>query len=129
MKKIAALLFLTICFSPLLFGQKTRFSQEPHTPKPPKPPVVYPLRIHISAIHARTLCSDVGCQGEIYADSVLDGKKIELGGRYLEFSTGDYHARLRGKEPVPNPTKLDVKYELLMPDGSVWRCSVSGFSE
>lgn len=109
----------------VLFGQKTRFSE--HPPKL-KPPVAYPLKVHISGIHVRLLCGS-GCQAEIYADAVVNGKKIDLAGRYLEFPTGDYQARLRNSESGANPTNLDVKYELLLRDGTVWRCSVAGFSE
>jgi hypothetical protein len=128
MKKVGVVLFLAVCFLPFIYGQKTRYSQTPQTPKS-KAPVVYPLKIHISGIHARSVCGGAGCGEDIYADAVVNGKKIDLRGNYLEFPTGDYQARLRSNKPVANPTKLDVKYELIFPDGTIWKCSVAGYSE
>lgn len=126
MRKSIAVLFLLACLLPTVYGQKTRFSQQPHKPKPP---IVYPLKIHISGVQVLTTCNGNGCYGDMAAYAVLNGKKIDLTGNYLDFPTGDYQARLRTMKPVANPTKIGVKYELLLPDGTVWRCIVSGFSE
>jgi hypothetical protein len=75
------------------------------------------------------LCRGAGCDDAIYADAVVNGKKIDLKGKYLEFPTGDYQARLRKNGPNANLTELGQKFEIVLPDGTAWQCSVAGFSE
>jgi hypothetical protein len=117
-----------------MYGQKTRLSQAPQHAKPGD---VYPIKVHISGLHYRseTLINN-GDAEMIYADAVMDGKKIELsGGQRSHFLTfyklplGDYQARL-----VKDPHKIDgtpmyQQYELVLPDNALWRCTVTGFSE
>jgi hypothetical protein len=60
---------------------------------------------------------------------VVNGKKIDLKGSYAEIPLGDYLARLGKNTPNANLTELGQKYEVVLPDGTVWRCIVAGFSE
>jgi hypothetical protein len=123
-----------------MYGQKTRFGHElPHA----KPGDDYPIKVHISGKHYReeyfgSLDYDV-----IYADAVMNGKKVELKGdqgadfqypyghplKFYKLPLGDYQARLlRDSSKVDEPPLFQV-YELLLPDKTVWRCTVTGISE
>jgi hypothetical protein len=126
-----------------MHGQKTRFGQElPHT----KPGDVYPIKVHISGLHYRGEYLGSGQYAdEIYADSLMNGKKLELRGesggdfqyphnyplKYYKLSLGDYQARLlkdSNKAKVHNAPLFEV-YEVILPDKTVWRCTVTGISE
>jgi hypothetical protein len=116
-----------------MHGQKTRLSQEPHHTTPhATPSYVYPIKVHISGLHYRT----EGLADVIFADAVVDGKKIELyGGQRSHFLTyyklplGDYQARLLNDSHKIDGTPMFQDYELALPDKTVWRCTVTGFSE
>jgi len=118
-----------------VYGQKTRYGQElPNA----KPGVDYPIKMHISGLHYRE--EDIG-SGQlvdvIYADAVMNGRKIELtGGRreWLPFqayklSLGDYQARLLKEPDKAINTPIFQEYEVVLPDRKVWRCTVTGVSE
>ncbi|MGB8028975.1 MAG: hypothetical protein WCF30_04840 [Terracidiphilus sp.] len=134
MRKLAAVLLLGVCYFPCLYGQKTRIGQPP--PKA-MPGVDYPLRVHISGIHVRTPCRGEVCRDVVYVDAVLNGKKIELMGDWIWFpgyyelaiSPGDYQARLLKDSPKKNAAPIFQEYELVLPERTVWRCTVTGISE
>lgn len=137
MKKIVAALFLTICFLPLLFGQKTRPGQLPTV----KPGADYSLTVHISGVHIRTNCAAARLTNDpckqIYADAVIDGRKIELMGVAVSYPTykrfnvlpGDYKARIVKDPHTGDASGLDREYELVLAGEVVWHCTVTGISE
>ena len=114
-------------FSSLASGQKTRFAQV--GPKA-KPGVNFPIKAHISGIHIRTHCGSFTnfCDDVFYADATLHGKKVDLMGSIVPIPLGDYVAK-QVKSPVPGLQEIGQKYEILLRDGSIWRCTVTGFSE
>jgi hypothetical protein len=141
MRAHVAAVLLIVCSAALVSTQKTRFGQGP--PKA-KDGVDYPITIHVSGIHLRKDCTLTGkgatgyttCDDVIYADAELAGKKIELLGSQIWYPghaiplvAADYQARLlKAPQPVgPNP--IGTEYELLMPDRTIWRSTVTGFSE
>jgi hypothetical protein len=149
MRKSAAFLLLLICFSPFVDGQKTRYGQS--LPKA-KPGVDYPLKLHIYATHIRSDCQsrylqkqvpmtpgpETSCIDVIVADININEKKIELTTdsgvnldpfRPLTLPLGDYQARFTKKTPNMDPTAMGLKYDLLLPDKKVLRCTVTGVSE
>jgi hypothetical protein len=124
---------LVFCFcTSAMYGQKTRMSQAPQHATPTD---IYPIKVHISGLHYRV----EGVAEVVFADAVVDGKKLELyGGQRSHFLTfyklplGDYQARLI-KDPH-KPYKVDgtpmyQQYELVLPDNAIWRCTVTGFLE
>jgi len=71
----------------------------------------------------------------IYADAVMNGKKVELMGgqgassqRY-RLSLGDYQARLMKDPHKFGDTPLSQVWEIVLPDKTVWRCTVTGILE
>ncbi len=141
MRSHIAAVLLIVCSVALVSAQKTRFGQGP--PKA-KEGVDYPIKIHVSGIHLRKDCtlsekSATGyptCDDVIYADAQLAGQKIELRGFQIWYPghaillvAADYQARLL-KAPHPEgPNPIGTEYELLMPDRTVWRSTVTGISE
>jgi len=144
MKKFVAVLFLLLCTTSLICGQKTRYGQAPRA----KQGVDYPLKVHISEIHIRTYYSNPSCidrnfpppecSGDVaFADAVLNGKKIELIGAWTWISgsyqtplyPGDFQARFLKDSPKASVTPIGQEYELLLPEGIVWRCTVTGVYE
>jgi hypothetical protein len=125
-----------------MHGQKTRFGQElPHA----KPGDDYPIKVHISEKHYRGEYFGSQAEDVIYADAVINGKKVELRGyqgtvnqypyghplKYFNLALGDYQARLlkySNKSKVDDTPLFEV-YELVLPDKTVWRCTVTGISE
>jgi hypothetical protein len=138
MRSVVAVVLLFFCLSASVFAQKVRYGQE--LPKA-KAGVDYPIRIHVSGIHLRPYCKNAGgddawCSDVIYTDAAMNGQKIELMGNqvWLPFAPvalvpGDYQARLLkpGHREGANP--IGEKYELLLPDRTIWRCTVTGISE
>jgi len=148
MKKLFVVLVLCFC-SLNLFSQKTRYGQA--LPKG-KPGVAFPLNVHISATHIRPSCQnryiekqvpmtpgpEVSCIDVIVADVNVDGKKIELTTdsgvnldpfRPLTLPLGDYQARFTKNTPNTDPAAFGLKYDLLLTDKRVLRCTVTGVSE
>jgi hypothetical protein len=73
---------------------------------------------------------------------VLNGKKVKLAGDllvphggqryktpYLILSPGDYQIRLKEDESEKDGSTIRQKYELLLPDGDTWECTIVGVSE
>jgi hypothetical protein len=141
MRRLGALLLLFAFLPCWLHAQKTRYGQG--LPRA-KPGVSFPIKVHISAIRLVGACAILGYEypgyeyeDVVHADATLDGRKVELcGGVPLRSGTydlpllpGDYEARfLKGPRPARG-TPLSQEYEVLLPDGTVWRSAVSGFSE
>jgi hypothetical protein len=134
MRKSVIISLLLFCLSPFVFGQKTRYGQE--LPKA-KPGVDYPIAVHVSGTRIRQNCrndrgSEVFCANVLYLDAIVDGRKIELMGDQfsrLELLPGDYQARLLKSAPKADLAEIGRKYEFVLPDKTIWRCSVTGISE
>lgn len=136
MKKFAAALFVTFCFAPLLFGQKTRLGSLPKA----KPGVEYPLKVHISAVSVRKECparlNGQPCN-ELDVNAIIDGNKIGLRGAEVSYPTytrfnvlpGDYEARLLKVSPKGDGAELFREYELLLAGKVIWQCTVTSISE
>jgi hypothetical protein len=98
----------------------------------------YTVKVHISATHLR-LCAYVGengsCYSELYADAVLNGKKLELAG-IVDKKTpptlivpGDYLASSTIKPRAGGSAVFYQGYYVLLPNKTAWPCSVTGLSE
>jgi len=125
---------LALCFCSLaMHGQKVRYGQEmPHA----KPGDSYPIKVHISGIHYRDEYVGSGQTDSIvYADAVMNGEKVEFRGepgipfQYLKLPLGDYQVRLLKNPNKTNDMSLFQIYELLLPDRTVLRCTLTGISE
>jgi hypothetical protein len=136
MKKLAVALLLLSCV-PVLPAQKTRFGQPP--PKA-KPGVNYPLKVHISSIHlsSATPVHEFGCDGcydMIRVDAAIEQKNVELTGYFLytfsqvQLTPGDYYARLVKAVHDSHTAPLFNEYEIVLPDRTIWRGTVTGISE
>lgn len=134
MKRSSTILLLLCCFSQFVSGQKTRFGQAPTTAKPG---VDYPLTMHISGIHIRTYFNEhETCRDVIYADAIMNANKIELMGtrdlgpfKGLKLALENYQARLVNDNSSAELNMIGQKYELVLRDKTVWRCTVTGISE
>ena len=131
-KFLVALAIGFCCFAAR--GQKTRFGQElPYA----KPGVVYPIKVHVSGLHYRTEYNTISSLNEYvtYVDAILDGKKVELQTKQYSpakpdnLPFGDYRARLLKDPHKTNDTLLFREYELVLPDNTLWRGTVTGISE
>jgi hypothetical protein len=128
MKKIVAVLFLLLCAATL--------RAKPN-------PADFNIKIHISGsqVIPALLASDP--DPFLFVDTVLGGKKVKLGG-YVPFSShhvgsiappysvlnpGDYQIRLKKDDSEKDSPIIRQKYELLLPNGDVWECSIVGISE
>jgi len=132
-------LLLVLCAPALVCGQESNPDQ--NLPKA-KAKTVYPLKVHISDAQLRNQCtgSDVlrawSCDDVIYASATINGQKAELMGYRIWSSDepvplvpGDYEARfLKGPQPA-GPLMLGEKYELVLPDRTLWQCKVTGIWE
>ena len=131
-------LFLLLCSIAPLYGQKTRYGQEPPYAKKG---VDYPIKVHISGIHLRPYCTtgigrEASCENAVYADAIMNGIRIELMGysetgtlKFLASSPADYQARLMKNYINAGLTTIGQKYELVFPDRTIWQCTVTGISE
>ena len=149
MRKLVAVLSLLLCSIAPIYGQNTRYGQ---TLPIAKKGVDYPLTVHISATHIRPSCQsrylqkqvpltpgpETSCIDVIIADATITGKKIELTTdsgvnldpfRPLTLPLGDYQARFTKKSSSPDPAAIGLKYDLLLADKKVLRCTVTGVSE
>ena len=127
MKKFIAVLFL------LLFSTFGWAADKPN-------PADFTIKLHISATHIRHFCSGafatITCADGLYADAILNGKKIELGGEdviikknVMLITPGDYQVKLTKDYHNSDNTLFGQEYELLLPDGTVWHCWATGISE
>jgi hypothetical protein len=114
-------------------GQKTRLGQE--LPRA-RPGVDYPIKMHISGIHYRGEYIGSGqTKDVIYADAVVNGKKVELRGdrevpfQYFKLPLGDYQARLLKDPHKLNDMPLFQVWEIVLPDRTVWPFTITGISE
>lgn len=137
MKNPAVLFLMATCFVPYLCGQRLRYGQT--LPKA-KPGVIYPVKVQISSIHVRSLCSvttEATCEDVAYLEATVNGQRIELMGNWywdpkhyhLPLTLGDHQARLVKDAPLASAGPFYRKYELLLPDKTVWRCTVTGIAE
>jgi hypothetical protein len=117
-------------------SQKTRFGQATEKPNPAE----YPVKVHVSAAHLRHSCAgfgtNVSCSKELYADAIVNGKKIELSSEGVTFkkdimliAPGDYQAKPTKDNHNSDSTLFSQGYDLLLPDNTVMHCVVSGISE
>ena len=123
MRKTVAVLFLLFCAASL------------HAKDKPNP-ADYTIKVHISASHIDP--PTIG-RAANYADATLDGKKLQLsgdavniGGRVDRFALiipGDYMARLKKDFHNADSTAIHQEYDVLLSDGTVWHCMISGISE
>lgn len=123
-----------------MHGQKYRLGQ---APAKPANPADFPITVHLSGSHLRLNCSGnnngvdkVSCGYGLYADAVLDGKKVELWGssnigktKMAVLAPGDYRARLTWNADQADHAVLSHGYSLLLPDGTIWQCTLSGIAE
>ncbi|MGB9408535.1 MAG: hypothetical protein WCA89_13430 [Terracidiphilus sp.] len=144
MKKFVVVIFLLLCTATSIYGQKTRYGQEPPYAKKG---VDYPIKVHISGTHIRKDCNehwyqrnarsngDVICIDVVYADAIVNGMKLEVMGdwSYSNYQhsllPGDYNARLLKADHQKDESPIHQVYELVLPDRHVWRCTVTGISE
>jgi hypothetical protein len=131
MKRSAAVLLLLVCSVGLVGGVNAQSEQKPQKARQG---VDYPIKIHVSGVHLRKQCAGSFngvpfCTDVIYADAIRNGQKIELMGDRNPLLPGDYQARLvkAGQAAAADP--LGEKYELVFPDRTIWRCTVTGMSE
>ena len=132
MNKFVAVLFFLLCSTSLLYAQKMQ--NEQNTVKTDT--ANQTITAHISASHLQTECFNNVCSWKLYADVILNGKKIELEGsaiittnNYSLIKPGDYQIRLTKDIHNTDRTLFSQAYDLLMPDGAVWHCFTAGISE
>jgi hypothetical protein len=126
-------LFVIACALPF-YAQKTRMGQPPPTAKPG---VDYPIAVHVSGIHVRTPCKGENCHDVVYADAIVDGKKVELMGDWIWYRDyyrlalfpGDYKGRLLKESARNDAGPIFQEYELLMQENTIWHCTVTGIDE
>jgi len=117
--------------------------QAPETVKPTD----FSLHLHISASHLRRVCNGydsaghalagVSCSANgLFVDAVLDGKKVELWGdskigklQSAVLAPGDYTAQLAKDGHNADQTAISRDYMVLLPDGTIWQCHLSGITE
>ncbi|MDR3723494.1 MAG: hypothetical protein P4K83_03285 [Terracidiphilus sp.] len=128
MKRFAAGCLFLLCAMPFSYGQRASGAQ---SERGTQSKADYPIQVHISGIHIRTHCGAVirSCDDVLYADATLNGKKVDLMGTVVPIILGDYVARLQKKSPVSDVQEIGQKYEVLFPDHTYWRCTVTGSSE
>ncbi|MGA3011336.1 MAG: hypothetical protein ABSD72_13850 [Terracidiphilus sp.] len=136
MRKFLAVLILFLCSTSLIHGQKTRYGQDAEASKTVATNGTNNnfIKVHVSATRIRSFCGN--CVDELFADALLNGKKIELAGparnisgRSVLIIPGDYQARLTKNLHNADSTVVRQEFDLLLPDGTVWHCYTSGISE
>jgi hypothetical protein len=132
MKKLLVVLFLIHCVPSSLYGQKSRFGQSAEKPNAAD----YTVMVHISASHLKTECVNGNCSNLLYADAVLNGKKVKLSGEavivkktLMLISPGNYTAKLAKDIHNSDSSLFNQEYYLLLPDNTVWHCFTAGISE
>lgn len=123
MRKFVAVLFLLLC------ATFVRAAEKPN-------PADYTIKLHISASRIKTECGDGLCRDILYADTILNGKKLELSGIAVILQKtavlivpGDYPAKLLKDIHNSDSTLFNQEYDLLFSDNIVWHCYTTGVTE
>jgi hypothetical protein len=141
MKRLIVVFAVFLCALPLS-GQKTRYGQELPTVKPG---VDYPINVHVYGVYIRSYCKgspldryQQSCGDVYYAEVIANGKKFELRDDrgiqdpfhpyLMTLLIGDYRAR-SVKDNSSNVGNLGDRYDLVLADNRVLRCTVTGISE
>jgi hypothetical protein len=118
-------------------GQKTRLGQGLPSAKSGGD---YQIKVHISGVHYREEYLE-GRPGPnhteevIYADAVINGKKVELRGdknasyEYYKVPLGDLQARLIKDPHKMGDAPMFQEYEVVLPNKTLWHSIVTGISE
>jgi hypothetical protein len=129
MKKLAVVLFVVLC---------SAFAQAEEKPNPAD----FTSKLHISASSIANLYSNE--LPVMSAEATLNGRKIELSGfavllnnngqtksgnNAMLITPGDYAARLTKDVHNSDLTAIHQEYDLLLTDGIIWHCMISGVSE
>jgi hypothetical protein len=129
MKKFTVVLFLVLC------SAFVRAEEKPN-------PADFTVKVHISASSIPNF--DLNELTVMSAEATLNGRKIKLSGRAVllnnngqtKFASnamliapGDYQARLVKDVHNSDSTAIHQEYDLLLTDGVVWHCTISGISE
>ncbi len=120
-----------------MYGQTTRMGQGLPSAKSR---AAYPIKVHISGVHYREEYLEghlVPNRTEevIYADTVINGMKVELRGdknasyNYYQLPLGDLQARLIKDPHKIGGTPIFQEYEVMLPNKTLWRCTITGISE
>jgi len=124
MKKIVAVLFLLLCTTSLQAKDKPN-------------PADYPVKMHISSTHFRNIFAQTPAECDLLvADVIVNGIKLELAGpalviekRFSLIRPGDYLAKLTKEVHNQDGSAFVQDYEILLPDGTIWKCYTFGISE
>ena len=124
MKKIVVVLFLVLCSTSLYAKDKPN-------------PADYTIKVHISAAHFRNIFAQDPRQCDLLdADVIVNGIKLELAGpaiviekRFSLIRPGDYFAKLTKEIHNQDGSAFVQDYEILLPDGTTWKCYTFGISE
>ena len=127
------LVITVLCLVPFsLRCQKARYGQDiPHV----LPGVSYPINLHVDAVHYREKFDGGEDVFVIYADAVIDGKKVELTGDpddlYQQYRVplGTLRGRSLKSPRKTDGTPLFQRYEVVLPNQTLWRCVVTGLYE
>src|ERR1017187_5070873 len=115
MKKFVAVFCLLLCAATLQAKEKPN-------------PADFNIKIHISASE-----NTPNPGFPITVDAVLNGKKVKLGGganpghsssSWSVINPGDYQIRLKKDESEKDGSIIRQRYELLLPNGDTWGCSI-----
>ena len=118
-------------------GQKTRLGQGLPSAKSGGD---YQIKVHISGVHYREEYLE-GRPGPnhteevIYADAVINGKKVELRGdknasyEYYKVPLGDLQARLIKDPHKMGDAPMFQEYEVVLPNKTLWHSIVTGISD
>ena len=134
MKRLSSFLALLFCLTTSLQAQKTRLGQAPLKPIGPR------VKVHISPSHIVNSCTGNSnnrwCSDVLLANAILNGRKLELSGfpparvhQSMLLVPGDYQAELTKEIRNADSTAIHQEYNVVLPDGSIWNCAVSGISE
>jgi hypothetical protein len=131
MKKFIAVFCLLLCAATLQAKDKPN-------------PADFNIKIHISSTQLAPnpyVLSDPSLP-ILIADTILNGKKVRLAGDlllphgmhmikapFLILSPGDYQVRLKEDNSEKDGSIIRQAYELLLPNGDIWECSIIGISE
>ena len=131
MKKFVAVFCLLLCAATLQAKAKPN-------------PADFNIKIHISSTQLSPNPNVLSNPSFpiLIVDGLLNGKKVKLAGDlllphgmhiikapFLILSPGDYQIRLKEDDSEKDGSIVRQAYELLLPNGDTWQCSVIGISE